>query len=518
MITDCTAIPHDISLTACSKTSDEILNECACILVDFWGGSIASRKSAMLEKIGSFVLTTKYPNRKECAIGFARIAYSSGSTDSVGACLCGIVTSVIVADVYRGKGYGASLMKLIEMEAIKLGYCFLYLWTSDAVDFYRKLGFSECPRLTESVSAFRSVGSSSISKLENLMALRFAKSNDETVLPPHSNTSTVYMKKRIRDELPLEAIGIEDFCKVGLSQVFNSLEYGAPTGPIDLFVRSVPWSRQVGPSCGIQAIRMVLAALSHFPQELDLRSVTGPRRSSLLQRAIDAGCSAEGELFDIDAIARLAISEGLCAVVQNVDDLGWEGIVSVLDPGHTNGETQGGLLIFPYDRGKTGGLPEPLGGRHAHHGVVCGYALAPAASSVSVAPSSTSNSLGQKERVVTCRIAAKSPQSPENGNTYIEQTFRRKLSDDERKSTCEEHMHVSLEKEWPMLIVMQGMHSHPVIAPYKKWRDSNAQLGSSHENVRREWEEKGWKVPPEGPNLSGKCVVITCCRHETTPG
>jgi hypothetical protein len=58
------------------------------------------------------------------------------------------------------------------------------------------------------------------------------------------------------------------------------------------------------------------------------------------------------------------------------------------------------------------------------------------------------------------------------------------------------------------------MHHKPILASFQAWRDSNSQLlrpsESSSSSCTHDFLSKnGWRFPPDGPNLGGKCVVIT---------
>jgi GNAT superfamily N-acetyltransferase len=50
------------------------------------------------------------------------------------------VTYVIVDKTARGQGLGRQLMLMVENEARRLGYHYLYLWTKDAAPFYLRCG------------------------------------------------------------------------------------------------------------------------------------------------------------------------------------------------------------------------------------------------------------------------------------------------------------------------------------------------------------------------------------------
>lgn len=51
------------------------------------------------------------------------------------------LSDVMILENYRGKGYGRLLLKYGEEILKDLGYKTIYVWTDQAPDFYKKLGF-----------------------------------------------------------------------------------------------------------------------------------------------------------------------------------------------------------------------------------------------------------------------------------------------------------------------------------------------------------------------------------------
>ena len=52
------------------------------------------------------------------------------------------LSDVIILKEYRGKGYGKMLLQYGENLLKELGYNIIYVWTDQAPNFYKKLGFS----------------------------------------------------------------------------------------------------------------------------------------------------------------------------------------------------------------------------------------------------------------------------------------------------------------------------------------------------------------------------------------
>ena len=52
------------------------------------------------------------------------------------------LSDVMIFEKYRGKGYGKVLLQYGEKILKELGYDTIYVWTDQAPDFYKKLGFT----------------------------------------------------------------------------------------------------------------------------------------------------------------------------------------------------------------------------------------------------------------------------------------------------------------------------------------------------------------------------------------
>ena len=52
------------------------------------------------------------------------------------------LSDVMIIKDYRGKGYGKQLLQYGEIILKELGYNTIYVWTDQAPDFYKKLGFT----------------------------------------------------------------------------------------------------------------------------------------------------------------------------------------------------------------------------------------------------------------------------------------------------------------------------------------------------------------------------------------
>lgn len=52
------------------------------------------------------------------------------------------ISSVMIFDEYRHQGYGTKMLEEVANKAKELGYDKVYLWTDQASDFYKKIGYS----------------------------------------------------------------------------------------------------------------------------------------------------------------------------------------------------------------------------------------------------------------------------------------------------------------------------------------------------------------------------------------
>ena len=94
---------------------------------------------------------TKLYTRDELPFGIALI---DGKDNIVGFCVFKIenlkkypeifpwLSDVMIFEKYRGKGYGKVLLQYGEKILKEFGYNTIYVWTDQAPDFYKKLGFT----------------------------------------------------------------------------------------------------------------------------------------------------------------------------------------------------------------------------------------------------------------------------------------------------------------------------------------------------------------------------------------
>jgi len=165
----------------------------------------------------------------------------------------------------------------------------------------------------------------------------------------------------------------------------------------------IAWERQIGPCCGLAALRMARAALRRRgPPDAAAAAAPPPpppptvcwgtvelalvadaeaaEEASVLEAAISRGFSTDGELFDIHDLAALAADVcGLHAWVLSTATPPSAEAASPAAPTATGamlGEQiaewfrRGGLAIVPYDKGEANHGPVERGGRNAHYAVL----------------------------------------------------------------------------------------------------------------------------------------------------
>mgnify|MGYP000076344959 CR=1 FL=1 len=474
----------EFSLIAASSASASAVHNAADLLSKQWGGSLEARKSQLLQKNFCWLFVSASDHNE--VIGHVKLAPGvQTNSDVYGTAPSGVLTSVVISESHRGKGVGTQLMHLIELEALKQGFCTLILWTPDAMAFYSRLGYTRCePRrsLSTLVASIDSISAKSISKLEQLFAKRTALSTTEHIdteanmrdsMPADANNggNMVWMQKRIREEVPLQYIpyaalrrSIEGSVRgiVGsersldgavlylhCSNVYSHSTTSTGTGADVISTTpstspsttangttgagtsasdntALPWSQQVGPSCGIQAIRfaehvfngknsIVRSVLGgsntasraeriansctddtqHYACTPTVCTTTSP---SILSTAIERGYTAEGALYNIHHIVDLLMRsnnssmhgvQGVEAFVQSTSSitagqlcnliLGHNTTPTTTTYANTTTAANPGYVIFPYDRDSTYSTPTALQGVAAHYALLVGCVVLPVA-------------------------------------------------------------------------------------------------------------------------------------------
>lgn len=346
-------------------------------------------------------------------------------------------TYILVAPEHRSCGYGRLLMTLLEKEATRLGYHYLYLWTQQqVVPFYLKLGYMETERVSLHRACLKTLQVEQVSKLEQMLSQKLqvragscCLSRSETVLLPPSDGMTqedddVWLRKRLIESVGSIDVPLQERVMEMEEAICAYLEQGSLEIPSDCqwqyrLVR-MPWQKQVGPSCGLAALRMIR---DYYHSSSDFKQMP-----SLLAHAQEKGYSQDGEIFDVDNLQKLAHEVcGLDCEMRAFSTTTVDDVCAVLD--------QNGVLILAYDSSPGTRLPGLLSGRSAHYGIIVGMLLA------------FPTSIDEES-------------APVRDTPVLQPHVDRPLS---------ESCHV-------LLMVQHSLSCKLAIAPWKNWFDSNQQL------------------------------------------
>ena len=350
-----------------------LLNEAAILLHHQWpsGGSVSDYVGKMMPTGSgkghpslplSYLLVEDHDN-KPGVVGHGRLTECcemEGSGKAVAA------TYIIIHPDHRGHGHGTTLMQALEAAARDLGYHYMYLWTTTAVPFYQKLGYRTTCRVSLNSACLKTLESEQVGRLESMLALRHHGKPAETVLLPPGAGPTdkdVWLRKRLLECLPT-------FESMRLEQRLVELEHYIRTKRNSqqqhhkwryLLHSDIPWQSQVGPSCGLTALRM-LAEWSNAGESSSKRE----RLPSLLTEAQKRGYTLDGEMFDVRNLQSLAtIYCGLrTAKLCRTEDLTLQSLADALQ--------NNSPVILSYDSQPSSKLPCQAGGLHAHYGICVG--------------------------------------------------------------------------------------------------------------------------------------------------
>jgi GNAT superfamily N-acetyltransferase len=283
-------------------------------------------------------------------------------------------TYILIKESERGFGLGRILMSLLEREAERLGYHYVYLWTHQAVPFYKKLGYALTGRVSLNRACLKPLQVEQVSRLELMLTRQLQNRagsskvrNYETALLPPSDgkgqqDKDVWLRKRLVESVVSIDLPLRQRLKEMEKAISKYSEMDTEL-PKDCqwqyrLVR-IPSQQQVGPSCGLAALRMLR---DHY------NTSDWKQMPSLLAEAQDKGYSEDGEVFDADNLLKLADSTcGLDCEMRRFSDATVDDIHTLL--------AAGSVAILPYDSKSGSRLPGLLSGRSAHYGIIVGLVL-----------------------------------------------------------------------------------------------------------------------------------------------
>lgn len=266
-------------------------------------------------------------------------------------------TYILIQPDHRSKRLGSRLMKLLENEARRLGYHYLYLWTNTAIHFYEKLGYKPTQRVSLHRACLKKIKREQILQLEAMLSQRAGKTNETVLLPPSDGmTQTeddVWLRKRLVEH-------VDTAHTVSLEQRIEELDrFTSSLAPAKYRFRlqSIPFQPQIGPSCGLACLRM----LRDF-------YLVDRKMPSLLSAAQELGFSHDGEVFDANNLLTLATDVcGLDCTMHSLLETSLEEILNHLDRGES--------LLFAYDALQGRHTPVQNSGQSAHYGMLVGVLL-----------------------------------------------------------------------------------------------------------------------------------------------
>lgn len=311
-------------------------------------------------------------------------------------------TFVVVSSTIRRNGFGSQLMALLEDQAKQLGYHYVYLWTKTAIPFYRKIGYVECQRVSLKRACLQSLDSHQVEGLEAILLSKKKKSDNMTTTTTTTKTNTtvsmtaasrrketillppgddenddkhslpdVWMRKRLVEQVGSIRISFEDRIQELYSFLSDSIDSnGRGYWDWRYQFRSLPWQAQIGPSCGLAALRMVRDYFLSLDDNDNDEHKQPPKLPSLLGEAQERGYTQDGEIFDAKNLLELAkefcgLEEAnFCAEMMDSNRLKPQDVYQIL--------AAGGVLILPYDSNSRTRFPTKLDGRSAHYGIVVG--------------------------------------------------------------------------------------------------------------------------------------------------
>jgi N-acetylglutamate synthase-like GNAT family acetyltransferase len=365
---------------AASGNANSWLFQAADMLCTQWplGGDSKSYREKIVYEFGSGVnelygLPCSYLLVDECdkCIGHGRLTecFESAGGNAAAA------SFIVISSPVRGQGLGSHLMSLLDCEAKRLGYHYLYLWTKTAIGFYKKIGYKECQRVSLKRSCLKMLASEEVQSLEALLmrrqnitlktSMQKIRPKETILLPPDEdddeNIEDVWLRKRLVEHVGSIYVKKEKHRE----EIESAIAFHSKRNELDwcYCLLSLPWQSQIGPSCGLAALRM---AREYF--WTNARQDVEQPLPSLLGEAQERGYTIDGELFDANDLKELASSVcGIDCVMWSVAELQPTQVYQIL--------SERGIFIIPYDSNPRTRLPTKLSGQSAHYGIIVGMVI-----------------------------------------------------------------------------------------------------------------------------------------------
>jgi predicted N-acetyltransferase YhbS len=343
---------HDLRLIPACECKQDQIQIAASLLAKQWprGGSVSLYESQIAGD----------PRKSSSSLPCSFLLCSQGTVVAHGRlidCFEGAsgnaAAATFIISEPRRHGYGSALMRRLEEHAVNMGYHYIYLWTTTAVNFYRKMGYTPCERVSLYRACLKGLEMHQVSSLEAMLSKKVGRLPRETVLlpPDEARDGDVWMRKRLVEFVGSQIVQLED--RLEEVRAFAKIQGGGLSW--EYLLNNIPCQQQIGPSCGLAALRMLR---DHYHGNSQM--------PSLLQEALEKGYTVDGEIFDLRNIIKLSEFCGLSCELQLFPSV--ERIVSIL--------RGGGCIIFAYDLQAATRLPCRNGGKTAHYGIIVGILLA----------------------------------------------------------------------------------------------------------------------------------------------
>lgn len=530
-------------------------------------------------------------------------------------------TYIFIDPEYRGKGYGRTLVRLLEQEAKsmeRLGcqYHFVYLWCkSTTAPFYERSGYLPCRnRVSLQRPCLKALTATSVQSIEDILqrhqrhrgtapmttkkeatsasakmmngnhtASNTKKKLETIMLLPSSSLPSsqsrkdnlneisdgdqsvteedVWLRKRLVDHVESIRIceqdrrnEIEHFVlSTNTSSIIsndkstntivveeNNLDYSYQYR----WIPHVPWQMQIGPSCGLTAIRMIRDF--YYKTNTDHREEpqegSTPSPPSLLADARKRGYTDDGEMFDANHLRDLMkdqlqrVVTGSLPLNDSTTASGSMDTVTVRTR-ETSSLTleeidstlrQRGLWILAYDANPRTKLPGKFQGRHAHWGIVVGILYARTTNTQTSESTDTTTrvvSTATSEDISNENLTFGSKKQMQNemliqGTNSDDGLSRPPIIPKEEETGLMNNGSLDVKPNVPAdtdaglrltastpsgciehLIVQHSLSSKWAIAPMEKWFDSNFQLITINEDK--------FEIGDEGHlNLKNKIIQV----------
>ena len=339
--------------TACHLLHEkaELLDDAAQLLALQWPAqAFPSRRHGLLANMRERQRNPRFPlpchmllteagdeegGGREVLVAHCRLQPACENADGYSAAM----TSLVVHPERRRRGLGRVMLQHAEAAAAAAGFGYLYLWTSDAQGFYASCGYRECERVSLLRPSLSRLGSAAVSKLEALMANRHAAATAEAredgngggggggggggAIEAVAREDSTWMRRRLL-ELGASPAVTRDAMLASISGALRGYSVAPGRGWAVRLV-DVTLERQVGPCCGLAALRMARSALRSAPADAPTEAAAdgaaaggvpalplgwrlelslagradASEGSSVLEAALARGFSSDGEIFDV---------------------------------------------------------------------------------------------------------------------------------------------------------------------------------------------------------------------------